>query len=81
MPAVKAFNVYTRSEESLELTLSQWLMLRLFGIAYIGERRYPGWRGALPFYVFKCLDCGRLHIDYPHGYKPFFLCEREVGAT
>jgi len=79
MPAVKAFNVYTKREETINLNILKWLELKLFGIAEIGRRRYPGWRGTLPFYIYKCSKCGRLHIDYRHGYRGFLLCDQGGG--
>jgi len=81
MPTVKAFNLYTGSEEKVKLTLLQWLKLKLFGITSVGKRRYPRWRGHLPFYIYKCPNCGGMHLDYPHGYRGVLLCSQEVAGA
>jgi len=72
---VKVINSYTEQEETINLSLFQRLKLKLLGRAKIGERRYPGWRGHLPFYVVRCEEHG-LFIDYPHGYSRFFSCPK-----
>ncbi|KKR02549.1 MAG: hypothetical protein UT29_C0001G0029 [Candidatus Yanofskybacteria bacterium GW2011_GWA1_39_13] len=28
----------------------------------------PGWTGHSHFYLFKCVECGKVTVDYPHGY-------------
>jgi len=45
----------------------QRLELFLTGIAYVGHRRRPGWKGSLPFFAFRCPIHGIVE-DYPHGY-------------
>ena len=27
-----------------------------------------GWSGHSHFYLFKCVECGKVTVDYPHGY-------------
>jgi hypothetical protein len=61
------------------LTLLRHLQLRLFGYAYVGHKKLPGWKGPLPFYAFKC-DVHGIVEDYPHGYDRRLdcpLCLRE----
>ena len=72
---VEVINSYTRQVETVKLNLLQRLSLKLLGYAKIGERKYPGWRGYIPFYVVKCKKHG-LYVDYPHGYRQYFNCPR-----
>jgi len=68
-----------RRSSELSLPLLRRLQLKLFGYAYIGHRRQPGWKGPLPFYAFKCRVHGLVE-DYPHGYNKRLdcpLCIRE----
>jgi hypothetical protein len=58
-----------------DLSLLRKLQLKILGHAYIGHRRYPGWKGALPFYVFRCPIHGLVE-DYPHGYSARLECPR-----
>ena len=73
---MKALNVYTGEIEEIELNPIQKLILSLTGIVRIGFRKYPGWRGSLPFYLYKCQICGEYHIDYPHGYTGYLRCPK-----
>ena len=73
----KIIDYQHRSESNLPLL--RRLQLRMLGYAYVGHRRRPGWRGSLPFYVFKCNVHGLVE-DYPHGYSKRLdcpLCLRE----
>lgn len=63
---VEVLNLYTRQGEALEAGLITRLRLKLFGKAPIGERSYPGWSGALEFWLFETAE--GLAVDYPHGY-------------
>lgn len=70
---------YRRSSEE-GLPILRRLQLKLFGYAYIGHRRQPGWKGSLPFYAVKCGVHGLVE-DYPHGYNKRLdcpLCIREA---
>ena len=51
----------------------QRLELFLTGSAYVGHRTRPGWKGSLPFYVFRCPKHGLVE-DYPHGYNGRLDC-------
>jgi hypothetical protein len=65
--------------ESIKLSLMQRLKLRILGYVYVGEFQDWGFRGVLPFYAVRC----RLHgifLDYPHGYKEYFLCPKCMEA-
>ena len=57
----------------VKLTAIQKINLRLRGHAFVGYRTKPGWRGALPFYAFRCHVHGIVE-DYPHGYKQLLAC-------
>ncbi len=35
---------------------------------FVGKFTMPGWSGHSGFYLFKCTECGRVCVDYPHGY-------------
>lgn len=34
----------------------------------IGKFTFPGWVGHAPFYMFQCLFCSVINVDYVHGY-------------
>ena len=55
------------------MNLLQRLELLMNGRAYIGHRKRPGWKAALPFYVFRCPVHGLVE-DYPHGYRERLDC-------
>ena len=38
---------------------------------FVGKFTMPGWSGHSGFYLFKCLECGDVNVDYPHGYCDF----------
>ena len=40
---------------------------------YVGHRQLEGWKGALPFYEFKCLVHGLVE-NYPHGFAEILRC-------
>jgi len=61
------------SDSQIKLKAMQRLTLRLRGHVFVGYRTRPGWRGALPFYAFKCPEHGLVE-DYPHGYKQILDC-------
>ena len=48
---------------------------------YIGHEQREGWSGQLPFYLFRCEECGKCAKDYPHGHieRQYLLCS-ECGA-
>lgn len=48
---------------------------------FIGNEKREGWRGELPFYIFKCEACERATKDYPHGHieHQYMLCS-DCGA-
>ena len=57
--------------------LSWWQRFRLEKLGYaipIGKYQLPGWRGELEFFIYKCRECGELHIDYRHGYSQYLSC-------
>jgi len=40
---------------------------------FVGKFTMPGWVGHSGFYVFKCIKCGIVCVDFPHGYTDFGL--------
>lgn len=36
--------------------------------SFVGMFTMPGWTGHSAFYLFKCVECSWVSIDYPHGY-------------
>lgn len=58
----------------MEISLFQWLRLKLTGRVHVFEAIKAGWLGSLPFYVFRCETCGEYALDYPHGYSGYFSC-------
>jgi hypothetical protein len=78
-PRLNAKVIDKRGCSESTLPLLRRLQLRLLGYAYIGHRRQPEWKGALPFYAFRCGVHGLVE-DYPHGYNKRLdcsLCLRE----
>ncbi len=49
------------------------MALALFGRSYVGDMTRPGWRGSLPFYVFRCPKHG-LVMNYEQGYERRLDC-------
>ncbi len=72
---IEVLNQYTDRKETVKLNLYQRIALVL-GIGRVKEsvRRYEGWSGSIPFYVFKYRINGEtfLMLDYPHGYDRRF---------
>jgi len=58
----------------VELSFGQWIRLKLRGRVKVFEAIKRGWRGALPFFVFKCKGCGEYALDYLHGYNERLDC-------
>ena len=67
---VRVLNQYTNSSEMVKLDLYQRLALALGKYVKESERRYEGWSGSLPFYVFEFRAGERkyLMLDYSHGH-------------
>lgn len=78
---IEATNIYTSSKEHLKLNPTQQLKLALLNKTPIGQRTYNGWKGQLPFYLYRCKKCGNHHIDYNHGFKnqQYLLCEKQTN--
>jgi len=56
------------------------LKVKVLGMAFVGYRRLPGWRGDLPFYVFRCPIHGYVE-NYPRGYKGSLECPLCSGTS
>ena len=57
---------------------STWDRLRarwLFSEVHVGDYQMVGWRGPLPFYLFRC-GCGQLHVNYRQGFNNELRCTR-----
>jgi hypothetical protein len=69
---LKVFNSYTEKDEEIDVCP----LIKAFASVVptkVGERKYEGWKGNLPFYLFKCKKHGWI-IDYPHGYDFILRC-------
>ena len=42
---------------------------------YIGSYKKPAWNGKLPFYAWKCQDCGKIAFSYPYSHKKILQCQ------
>ena len=51
------------------------MKLASFLTGYMEHRKYPRWKGFLPFYRKKCKIHG-VYVDYLHGYKEYFQCPK-----
>jgi len=56
-------------------SLWQKTLIKLFGHVYVGHRTYPGWKGSMPFYAFKCPKHGIVE-DYPRGFDEKLRCPK-----
>jgi len=56
------------------------LKVKVLGMAFVEYRRLPGWRGDLPFYVFRCPIHGYVE-NYPRGYKGSLECPLCSGVS
>ena len=53
------------------------LALRLFGyvrVEVVFVETPDGIKSEVPVYLARCSRCGRLYVDYPHGYKRYIVC-------
>ena len=74
---VQAYNRVTEKVEEVTLDYLHSLRLKLSGSTEIGERRYEGWLGSIPFYIYTCKSKGKkiFMLDYPHGFEERLDCE------
>lgn len=75
---VKAYNKVTGEIEEIKLNYLKALKLAFTGIVEVGERRYNGWSGSIPFYIYSCRakDGNKVFmLDYPHGYGNSLDCK------
>ena len=50
-------------------------LLRLgVGKWFIGYFKQGQWKEPLPFYAWRCRDCGQVVYGYPHGYLSSLYC-------
>jgi len=54
--------------------LKKSLMQLGLGKWYIGHYKKKIWKAPLPFYVWKCSDCGGITFGNIHGYKNKLYC-------
>lgn len=64
---------FSNGVRTMEISFLQMLKLKITGYVKIFEVAKKGWSGKLPFYIVKC-DKHGLYLDYPHGYKGYFIC-------
>ena len=57
-------------------TVKKILMQMGIGKWYIGHYGKETWKAPLPFYAWKCGDCGAIAFGYPQGYKNDLYCNR-----
>jgi hypothetical protein len=62
-----------KGSENPRLSLFQRFLLYIYGCVYVGDETRPGWKRALPFFVFKCPKHG-LVKNYLAGYDLWMLC-------
>ena len=66
--------------DSLNLSFSQRLKLRIFGSVYVEHRKTNSWNKALPHHIAKCKIHGYF-IDYPHGRAEDLRCPECMELT
>lgn len=55
------------------LSLFEKIILRLTGALFIAPFELKGWKGKIPFYLFKC-DKHGYQIGYPNGHNTHLIC-------
>jgi len=70
----------TNKEDSLKLSITQRIRLKLFGITPTEKKILPGWRGEIQFYAFTCTIHGIVE-DYPHGYRQVLRCRKCLNKS
>ena len=55
------------------LNIFEKLILRLTGALFIASFELEGWKGKIPFYLFKCEKHG-YQIGYPNGHNAHLIC-------
>jgi len=58
---------------NIDLPLRARFWLRLRGYCPLATLKTERW-GPVEFCLVRCPDCGRLFVDYPHGYSGRFHC-------
>ena len=58
----------------VHLSLWKRIQLKINGYVFLMFAKKPGWKGFLPFYVVRCKKHKILFLDYPHGYRNYFMC-------
>jgi hypothetical protein len=72
---LKVLNAYTEKEEIINVSILKWLLAGTFAMK-VDERKYEGWSGYNPFYLFYCEKHRIWIIDYPHGYDFVLWCPK-----
>lgn len=69
-------NIDTEMAENIQnsLNIYEKIVLRFTGHLFIASFEKKGWKGKLPFYLFKCEKHG-YQIGYPHGFEACLICE------
>ena len=57
------------------LSIKEKIILKLQGSVEVGKILIYGWKGRLPFYLFKCPDHG-YQINYPSGHYMSLHCPK-----
>lgn len=73
---VTAYNRVTEQMEEVHLGIYQSMKLKISGFVKVDERRYDGWSGKLPFYVYSCRSNKEkvFLLGYPEGYTETLRC-------
>ncbi|MCL4398578.1 hypothetical protein M1137_02185 [Candidatus Parvarchaeota archaeon] len=74
---VQAYNRKTDLTEEVALDYLKLLKLKLNGFVKVDDRKYEGWSGSIPFYIYTCKSNGKkiFMLDYPHGYNERLDCK------
>ncbi len=52
-----------------------------FGRWYLGHFKKRIWKSPLPFYAWRCKNCGKITFGYPHGYKNYLFCNNCLNES
>lgn len=72
------------SEEQIDISVWQWLELKIRGYTYYKQIKEEGWNESLPLYIAHCKVHDHYYLSYPHGYEGRLdcdLCEKDHACA
>lgn len=79
-PPEEWYHKAVKEVQETEQTFSERIKMRVQGYVFVGYRTRPEWRGALPFYRFKCPVHGLVE-NYAQGFREILRCPECSALT